>query len=1384
MRNRIRYLLAVMAAMFISTALHADKVPGIFSSPGGNMKIASGCLPATSETELDINNVRARINTGGDMWWDLQGEAQYEIPKGSKKTAMFSAALWIGGLDINQQLKLAALRYRQVGNDYWPGPLTIDGSAAIDAQTCVDWDRHFVITRAEVAEFLAHVDDATGQFVATEDYPAPPKIIQEWPWEGNTAKGQSPYLAPFFDRNQNGVYEWQLGDYPYYDFDHTNALCKSDMQTIETDSSISFGGRLADQILKGDKTIWWIFNDKGNIHTETKGEPIGLEIRAQAFGFTTTDEINDMTFYSYEIINRSTFRLTETYFSQWVDTDIGFAYDDYVGCDVMRGLGYSYNGTDIDGSGQIWAYGANPPAAGVDFFQGPYMDPDGIDNPKYTMVHVIDSITGDTLSSTKTQICDVSINGVNFGDTIIDNERFGMRRFVYHNNTGGTASYMTDPEFAIQYYNYLRGIWKDGTKMLYGGNAHQSSGAYGPECDFMFPGDSDPCDWGTGGVAPSTKYWTEQTAGNQPYDRRFMQSAGPFTLESGAVNYITVGIPYARATSGGAWASVELLRIVDDKCQRLFENCFQIVEGPDAPDLVVQELDKELILYLVNRKGNPNYYEDYSVYDPSIAFHDTVPSHLRGDSLYSFEGYQVFQVRDATVTAADIERGDADKIRLVAQCDIQNDITRIINHEYDGYLGLYVPREKVNGENKGLFHSIRITEDKFASGDRRLVNHKKYFFIAIAYAHNEFEPYKIDPSLPEGLRGQKLPYLASRKDQKGRAIEPTEGIPHITAPEAGGSKINAKYGDGPAITRIEGNGNGGMVVDLNPKTINKIMSGLPHTSNNPEYLPGRGPINVKVIDPLNVKPGNFTLVFNPIPNIDTTRWVLYYEYNGTYDTIHSKETIQFAKEQLIRKHKKDDPEYILPDYGIAITIGQVAFPGDVENAPNNGMLESSITFADSSIRWLSGVPDAETRGPFNWIRSGTLEDASNTENNDYIGLDPEQAYEKIVGGTWAPYRLASRFAYGPQWSKWSVLSEMSYLYSVDIVFTKDKSLWTRCPVLEACEDKNLAEGNIDKMYLRAGQSKDRDGKTGTAEATANGSQPTGMSYFPGYAINVETGERLNMAFAEDSYHIADNGRDMIWNPTSRALTDQGYLHYNLWGATGLQYNWVPLGGKHFIYVFGHRVNGADLMPAYDEGKAFYTALLSGSEVMIRRMFQDALWTSIPLVADDHKFTDPAKIPTEARVRIRVQRPYRRYYAATTGANPAVNNDYPMYRFNTDALATSTNVNDVAKNALDLIRAVPNPYYAYSAYETDQLDNRIKIVNLPEACTVSIYTVNGTLVRRFRKDDSSTYLEWDLKNHAGIPIAGGVYIIHVDAPGIGEKSIKWFGTLRPIDLNAF
>ena len=74
--------------------------------------------------------------------------------------------------------------------------------------------------------------------------------------------------------------------------------------------------------------------------------------------------------------------------------------------------------------------------------------------------------------------------------------------------------------------------------------------------------------------------------------------------------------------------------------------------------------------------------------------------------------------------------------------------------------------------------------------------------------------------------------------------------------------------------------------------------------------------------------------------------------------------------------------------------------------------------------------------------------------------------------------------------------------------------------------------------------------------------------------------------------------------------------------------------------------------------------------------------------------------------------------------------------------------------------------------------------LPKTCKISIYTVDGSLVRKIVKDDESTELVWDMKNTARVPIASGTYLIHVDAGEIGETIIKWMGIMRELDLDSF
>lgn len=98
----------------------------------------------------------------------------------------------------------------------------------------------------------------------------------------------------------------------------------------------------------------------------------------------------------------------------------------------------------------------------------------------------------------------------------------------------------------------------------------------------------------------------------------------------------------------------------------------------------------------------------------------------------------------------------------------------------------------------------------------------------------------------------------------------------------------------------------------------------------------------------------------------------------------------------------------------------------------------------------------------------------------------------------------------------------------------------------------------------------------------------------------------------------------------------------------------------------------------------------------------------------------------------------------------------------------------ATNALDQIRVVPNPYVGYSDVELPGVssirrgENRLQFRNLPPKCTIRIYSLVGELVDTIVKDDSNSYADWRILSYEGQRIAYGVYIYHVDVPGVGEK----------------
>jgi hypothetical protein len=315
------------------------------------IKAQTNCDASTAVTELDINNVRAGIFPGADMWWDLVSAPKYEVPKGSGINRLLAGSLWLGGIDGSGQIMTAAQMFRQTpGNnnatDFFTGP-----GDSCAAPYCMQYDRIWKINRQEVIDFI-------GGLPATSD-------MQQFP--GNYSNGNT--LAPFVDVNNDGIYNILDGDYPAFDIAGTIP-----------DSS--------DQ-LYGDQSLWFVFNDVCNIKTQTGSSPLGLEIQGQAFAFISPDPaINNTTFYRYKIINNSSIVLNDFYLGFWAGTPV--PADFRRGSHIGNNMAFVLDDYPFDPSSGFY-----PSATGIQLLEGPLADPgDGIDNDRDSIMDENDERCG------------------------------------------------------------------------------------------------------------------------------------------------------------------------------------------------------------------------------------------------------------------------------------------------------------------------------------------------------------------------------------------------------------------------------------------------------------------------------------------------------------------------------------------------------------------------------------------------------------------------------------------------------------------------------------------------------------------------------------------------------------------------------------------------------------------------------------------------------------------------------------------------------------------------------------------------------------------------------------------------------------------------------
>lgn len=440
---------------------------------------------------IDLNNIKARVELANLFMDSYNRISGFEVPKGTGMGTIYSSNFWFIGLDENSVLRGYAETFAHTFDINFPykmssGPIM---DSAFYEKYSYEWDRVWKISDTDIQNHI----NGNGTTEA----------ILNWPAYGDTAKGQAYYLAPFVDVDGDNHYDVSSGDYP---------------------------------LIKGQQAIYFIRNSDRTLSTDFSKSQIEFHGMAYAYDCPEDSAINHTIFVDYTIYNRSTSTLTDCYFGQWTDFDIGHSSDDYVGCDVSRSTYYGHNGDNIDedANGAI-GYKTFLPFQGVTFLKGAKQENDGFDNPFTTDIPTAIAQNGIPYAGL----------GIGYGDGIIDNEYYGLNHFMYY-NIGARINGNGDPYYIEHFYDYMRGHWLDGVgQAVWGGDGNPMNNSGAPS-KYMLTGGSDPLFWSTNGIVSAPTYWSEVEAGNTPGDRRGVGSTGPFTLPAGGSAQMELAFVFGR----------------------------------------------------------------------------------------------------------------------------------------------------------------------------------------------------------------------------------------------------------------------------------------------------------------------------------------------------------------------------------------------------------------------------------------------------------------------------------------------------------------------------------------------------------------------------------------------------------------------------------------------------------------------------------------------------------------------------------------------------------------------------------------------------------------------------------------------------------------------
>jgi hypothetical protein len=276
-----------------------------------------------------INNIMTWYSNCGDGSYNPNTlQSGFEFPKGSSKFCTFEDGVVWGGFHKGRETAKVG------GSTYWRGlqagailtPGGPDESQTPTADNATNAKYRAFTVRPDVTPSTPFSQvqatlEAEAKLVSRYSSISAQTLyniyVADWnEWPAKSAANPNG-MAPFKDVNGNGVY----------------------------DPSVDIPGQPG-----ADETLYYVANDCDASRSAALygSTVIGIEMHRTVWAYNLPGALGNTIFESTVLINKSGAPLDSTFLVQWADVDNGDANDDYAGCDVARGLGYTYNGKASD----------------------------------------------------------------------------------------------------------------------------------------------------------------------------------------------------------------------------------------------------------------------------------------------------------------------------------------------------------------------------------------------------------------------------------------------------------------------------------------------------------------------------------------------------------------------------------------------------------------------------------------------------------------------------------------------------------------------------------------------------------------------------------------------------------------------------------------------------------------------------------------------------------------------------------------------------------------------------------------------------------------------------------------------------------------------------